>query len=60
MGYKETLTIIGILCVMTAAINAIFFFLGVQFAMYGNYLFWIWMLVIFYLVLPDQVKSKLV
>ena len=60
MSYKETLTIIGILAIITSAIISIFFFLGVQFAMYGNYLVWVWMLVLFFLVLPSQVKSKLI
>lgn len=60
MAFKDTFTIIILLAIITSAITSIFYFLGVDFSIYGNYLVWIWMLVIFFMVLPSDQISKLV
>jgi hypothetical protein len=60
MSLKEALIVIAALMLITSAITSIFYFFGVDFSVYGNYLLWIWMLVIFFLILPSQKISRLI
>ncbi len=59
MTFKNTLIIIILFAIITSAITSIFYFIGINFSVYGNYLMWLWMLVLFYMVLPYQEKSRL-
>ena len=59
MGFKEIGLIILVLLVFTSAITSIFYFVGISFSSYGNYLMWVWVLVIFFLSLPTEQKSDL-
>jgi hypothetical protein len=54
MNFKQTLTIIVGLILITTAITTMFGFLGINFAIYGNYLLWIWVLIILYFTLPEN------
>lgn len=54
MNFKQTLTIIIGLILITTAITTMFGFLGINFAIYGNYLLWIWVLIILYFTLPEN------
>ena len=54
MSLKQILTIIIGLILITTAITTLFGFLGVDFSVYGNYLLWIWVLIILYFILPEN------
>ena len=54
MTFKETLTIIISLILITIGITTLFGFLGINFSIYGNYLIWIWVLIILYFTLPEN------
>jgi hypothetical protein len=54
MTLKQTLTIIFILILITTGITTLFGFLGLDFALYGNYLIWIWVLIVLYYTLPEN------
>ena len=54
MSVKQTLIIIFSLILITTGITTLFSFLGVDFAIYGNYLIWIWVLIILYFTLPEN------
>ncbi len=54
MSVRQTLTIIVSLILITTAITTLFGFLGINFSMYGNYLLWIWVLIILYFTLPEN------
>ncbi len=60
MSLKEALVVIAALIFTTSATTSIFYFFGVQFSTYGNYLLWVWMLMIFFLILPSQKISRLI
>jgi hypothetical protein len=48
--------LLGII-VMNMLVSLVFKFLGIEFAVYGNYLLWVVALVIFYAVLPSSGDS---
>jgi hypothetical protein len=54
MSLKQTLIIIFSLILITTGITTLFGFLGVEFSTYGNYLIWIWVLIILYYTLPEN------
>jgi hypothetical protein len=60
MSLKEISTIIFSLLIITSAITSIFYFIGINFSVYGNYLMWIWVLVLFFIALPREQKSLLI
>lgn len=59
MSLSKIGSVILILFIITSAITSIFYFLGINFSVYGNYLIWIWMLVLLFIVLPSNQKSLL-
>ena len=48
--------LLGII-VMNMLVSLVFNFLGIEFAIYGNYLLWVVALAIFYAVLPSSGDS---
>ncbi len=60
MEILKLISILIFLVIITISLIAIFNAFGVSTAIYGSYLVWVWVLVLFYLLLPSANKSALV